>query len=258
MKNFTRRALLALAALLPLGSYAQEKKDDALIVFAASSLSNVLQEIGDAYTRNGGPPVKLSFAASSVLARQVEAGAQADVFFSADIDWVDYLQSHDLIQPATRTNIVGNRLVLIAPKSSSIQLKIVPGFKLAAALGSAGRLATGEVSSVPVGRYAKAAFTKLGVWDAIETRVVGAENVRAAMAYVDRGEAALGVVYESDALVDRQVRVVDVFPADSHPPIVYPAAVTKTAKPGAQSFVKFLSGDAAQSLFKKYGFTPIK
>jgi molybdate transport system substrate-binding protein len=172
---------------------------------------------------------------------------------SADSDWMDYLQTRQLIQAATRRDVAGNRLVLIAPADSLVKLKIGPHFALAAALGK-GRLATGDPASVPVGRYAEAALTKLGVWGDIEPRIVRADNVRSALTFVDRGEAPLGIVYETDALIDKKVRVVDVFPADSHPPIVYPAALTRGAQMAATRFIAFLDSPAASQTFKSYGF----
>ena len=227
-----------------------------LLVFAAASLTDVLQDIGTTYTRETGQPVKFSFAASSALAHQIEAGAEADVFFSADTDWVDYLQTHKLIDPATRVDVVGNRLVLVAPTDSKITLKIAPGFALRAALGADGRLATGDPDSVPVGRYAHAALSSLGVWDSIADRLVRADNVRAALAFVARGESPLGIVYRTDALIEKKVRIVDTFPTNSHPPILYPAAVTVHAASSARQFVQSLTSRPTQEIFRKYGFEP--
>jgi molybdate transport system substrate-binding protein len=167
---------------------------------------------------------------------------------------MDYLQSRNLIQAASRKNLVGNRLVLIAPAQSQIQLKIAPHFPLAAALGK-GRLATGDPDSVPAGRYARSALTTLGVWDEIAPRLAPAENVRVALLYVARGEAPLGIVYASDALADKSVRVVDTFPADTHEPIVYPIALTKSAKSQAEAFIAYLAGQQGRDIFVKYGFT---
>lgn len=223
-------------------------------VFAASSLTDAMQQLAETYRRTAHVDVKLSFAASSNLARQIESGARADVFFSADTDWMDYLQKRNLIQPTTRANLLGNSLVLIAPAQSAIQLKIAPHFALAAALGTR-RLATGDPDSVPVGRYARAALMTLGVWDAVASRIARAENVRAALMYVARGETPLGIVYGSDALVEKGVRVVDTFPANTHPPIVYPIALIKSAQDTAAPFLAYLSGPQAQKVFIKYGFT---
>lgn len=227
-----------------------------ITVFAAASLTNVLQDLGDAFTNETAIPVRFSFAASSTLARQIENGSPADVFFSADLEWMDYLQSKGLIQPATRQEMLGNKLVLVAPLSSKVVLKIEPHFPLAATLGN-GRLATGDPDSVPVGRYAKEALITLGVWDSVSARLVRADSVRSALAFVDRGEAALGIVYVTDALVDKNVRFVDAFPAGSHAPIVYPAALTAAAKPDAGKFLRYLRGPAGDLAFKQYGFTPL-
>jgi molybdate transport system substrate-binding protein len=225
-----------------------------LLVFAAASLTDALTEASSAYTRASGQPVKLSFAASSALARQLEAGARADVFVSADLEWMDYVETRGLVERASRRNLLGNRLALVAPKSSTLQLDIVPGLALAKALGG-GRLATGDPDYVPAGRYARSALTSLGAWDDVTARLVRADNVRVALAFVARGEAPLGIVYETDARAEPGVRIVGLFPASSHPPIVYPAAPLRNAKPGATDFVAFLRGEAAGAIFRRYGFT---
>jgi len=224
-----------------------------VLVFAAASLTDALQEIASNCEKSGHVPVKSSFAASSSLARQIESGAQADVFFSADTDWMDYLEKHNLIQVATRRNVLGNTLVLIAPAQSQIKLKIAPHFPLAAALGE-GRLATGDPDSVPVGRYARSALKTLGVWDQVANRIARAENVRVALLYVTRGEAPLGIVYGSDTLVEKGVRVVDTFPPDTHEPIVYPVALTRSAQPAAATFMSCLVSPPSEQIFVKYGF----
>jgi molybdate transport system substrate-binding protein len=187
------------------------------------------------------------------LARQIEAGARADVFFSADADWMDYVQSRGLINHASRANVLGNRLVLIAPVDSTLQLTITPGFDLLAALRG-GRLSTGDPDSVPIGKYARSALLSLGVWNQVADHLVRADNVRAALAFVDRGEAPLGIVYQTDALSDKKVRVVATFPANTHVPIVYPVALTSGAGQGAEAFVAYLRGPAGQAVFEKYGF----
>lgn len=225
-----------------------------LLVFAAASLTDVLRPIAVAYSRQSGEAVTFSFAASSALARQIAAGAQADVFFSADTDWMDFLASRHLIDADTRRNVVGNRLALIAPAGSRTALEIRRGFDLAGALGPSGRLAVGEPESVPAGRYAREALRSLGVWQSIAGRLIPAENVRAALEYVARGEAPLGIVYETDALIEHRVRVVGLFPASSHPPIDYPAAAVSGAPPTAAGFVRFLASGRAQGIFHKYGF----
>jgi molybdate transport system substrate-binding protein len=259
----TRRALLC---ILLLGLLAARPDTGAaqgaagapppdLIVLAASSLTDALNEIGPAFTAATHRGVKLSYAASSALARQIEAGAPADVFMSADTDWMDYLQTRNLIDTASRRNVLGNRLVLISPADSTVTIKIRPHFALAQLLGS-GRLATGNPDSVPVGRYARIALTNLGVWSAVQDKVAPADNVRAALALVARGEAPLGIVYRTDALVEKKVRIVADFPASSHDPITYPVATTAHPQPGAADFVKFLQSRAARAIFAKYGFDP--
>jgi molybdate transport system substrate-binding protein len=228
----------------------------AILVFAAASLTDVLEKLGADFGKSTGIGVKFVFAASSVLARQIEAGASADIFFSADRDWMDYLQNRKLIQAESRRDLLGNRLVLIAPAASTLNLKIAPQFELAAALGK-GRLATGDPDSVPAGRYARAALTSLGVWNSVMDRIVRAENVRAALAFVERGEVPLGIVYQTDALIDKGVRIVDTFPPESHPPITYPIALTVGAKSVAAQFADYLSKPAVGAVFVRYGFTPL-
>jgi molybdate transport system substrate-binding protein len=242
-------ALLASLALLLPGRAAERE----LLVFGAASLTDVLEELAAAYTRDTGQGVKLSFAASSALARQLEAGAPADVFLSADLEWMDYVQARGLIDRSTRRDLLSNRLVLIAPAASTLELEIAPGFPLARALGS-GRLATGDPDFVPVGRYARSALTTLGVWSDVARRLVRADNVRTALAFVSRGEVPLGIVYATDAQADPGVRVVDTFPAETHLPITYPVALTARAGPGAARFLEFLGGAAARAAFRKFGF----
>ncbi|MCC7462531.1 MAG: molybdate ABC transporter substrate-binding protein [Gammaproteobacteria bacterium] len=243
-------ALLVLSLALPAG--AGETRPP-LLVFAAASLTDVLQELGPAWQQQSGRAVKFSFAASSALARQVESGGRADVFVSADTDWMDYLQARNLIDTATRVNLLGNRLVLIAPAGSTLQLKIAPGFPLAGALGG-GRLSSGDPDSVPVGKYAKSALTSLGVWNSVADRLVRADSVRTALLFVERGEAPLGIVYATDAAIDPRVRVVGTFPAATHLPIVYPAARLAGGDAAATAFITFLHTPAARSVFERYGF----
>lgn len=251
--------LFALTALtMPAtAGVAPKAGDTAIVVFAAASLADVLQELGDGFTRETGIAVKFSFAASSALARQIENGAPADIFFSADIEWMDYLQARRLVDRESRRDVVGNRLVLIAPADSLLELKIEPNFPLGAALRG-GRLATGDPDAVPAGRYAKAALESLGVWDGVEARLVRADSVRAALSFVDRGEVPLGIVYETDALIDKHVRIVDVFPANSHAPIVYPIALTTKRRPEAAQFIAYVCGPAGDLAFKAYGFTRLR
>jgi molybdate transport system substrate-binding protein len=228
----------------------------AIMVFAAASLTDVLQELGDGFTKQTSIPVKFSFAATSALARQIENGAPADVFFSADLEWMDYLQARKLIRIDSRHDVVGNRLVLIAAADSKVKLKIEPHFALAATLGKE-RLASGDPDAVPAGRYAREALTALGVWNDVSARIVRADSVRSALAFVDRGETPLGIVYETDALADKHVRVVDAFPANSHLPIVYPIALTSVAKPDAGKLVDYIRGPAGDVAFKAYGFVSL-
>jgi molybdate transport system substrate-binding protein len=258
MKRLSARWLLLWLCLAGASSWAADPEKPPITVFAAASLTNVLQDLGDAFSKETSIPVRFSFAASSALARQIENGAPADVFFSADLEWMDYLQTRHLIEADSRHDVLANRLVLIAPAASMVKLTIQPHFALAAALGK-GRLATGDPDSVPAGRYARQALTALGVWNEVQDKIVRADSVRSALAFVDRGEAPLGIVYETDALIDKNVRVVDVFPADSHLPIVYPIALTGAGKSaehkfGAAKFVAFVRGPAGDAAFKAYGF----
>jgi len=224
------------------------------IVFAAASLKNALDDIAAL------APVKptISYGASSALAKQIEASAPAQVFISADLDWMDYLERRKLIREGTRRNLLGNKLVLIAPAGSSLKAGIGPGFPLAQLLGD-GRLATADPQSVPAGRYTKAALEKLGVWDSVAGRLAPTADVRAALALVARGEAPLGAVYATDAAVEPKVRVVAAFPDGSHPAIVYPAALTSSAPATgiAADFLALLSSPRARGIFEKYGFTPL-
>jgi molybdate transport system substrate-binding protein len=248
---------VALAVCIQLGSAAIARAADSeLLVFAAASLTNALDPLGPVYTKETGQPVKFSFAASSALARQLEAGATADVFMSADLEWMDYVQARNLIDTTTRRDLLGNHLVLIAPASSPAALAIEPGFALAKALGG-GRLATGDPDYVPVGKYARQALTTLGVWGDVADRLVRADNVRTALAFVARGEAPLGIVYTTDAKIEPRVRVVGTFPDDTHLPITYPAAVTKGARQGAARFIQFLGGPVARAKFSELGFSAL-
>ena len=253
MKTIWRSLLCCALIAAAWPALAVEPPSPSLVVFAAASLTNVLQDIGNDYSRQSGQPAQFSFAASSALARQIEAGTRADVFVSADEQWMDYLATRKLIEPKSRHDLLVNRLVLIAAVDSPIEIKIGAHFPLASALGK-GKLATGDPASVPVGRDAQAALTNLGVWNAVESHIVPTEDVRSALAFVARGEAALGIVYETDARVEKRVRIVDTFPDDSHPPITYPIALIATAKPGAGRFVAYLKSPAARAVFTRYGF----
>jgi molybdate transport system substrate-binding protein len=231
-----------------------QAEDKTLVVFAAASMKNALDDIDTAFTAKTGVKVSASYAASSTLAKQIEQGAPADIFVSADTDWMDYAISKKNINEATRVNLLGNSIVLIAPKDSKIDdVTIGPGFDLAKLAGD-GKIATGDVKAVPVGKYAKAALEKLGAWQAAEPKFAMAESVRAALTLVARGEAVLGIVYSTDAKVEPGVKIVGTFPADSHPPIIYPVAATATAKPEANDYISFLRSQAAKTVLEKYGF----
>ena len=241
--------LLVGSALTPAAA-----QDKTLTVFAAASMKNALDDVDAAYTARTGVKIVASYAASSALAKQIEQGAPADVFVSADTDWMDYAVGKKTINEPTRVNLLGNSIVLIAPKDSSIDnVTIGQGFDLAKLAGD-GRIATGDVKSVPVGKYAKAALDKLGAWQAAEPKFAMAESVRAALTLVGRGEAVLGIVYSTDAKVEPGVKVVGTFPADSHPAIVYPVAATMTAKPEASGYLTFLRSTTAKTILEKYGF----
>jgi molybdate transport system substrate-binding protein len=226
-----------------------------VLVFAAASLKPALDTIIATPEAKAIGEIKASYAASSQLARQIEHGAPAAMFISADQDWMDYVEQRDLIAKDTRTNLLGNALVLIAPANSGVKLAIAPGVDLLAALGSDGRLAIGEPNSVPAGKYAKAALTTLGLWSTIEARTVSADNVRAALNFVARKEAPLGIVYRSDAISEPAVRIVDTFPASTHAAIVYPIALLKSGDTeAARRLLDLLRSDAARATFVHYGF----
>ena len=258
MSRILGRMLLLAIALAASSTLAAEAEREPLIVFAAASLTDTLQQIGPLYSAQSKIPVKFSFAASSALAKQIESGAKVDAFFSADQDWMNYLQERKLIQGETRRDLLGNRLALIAPADSKITLKLARGAPLLAALGANGRLATGDPDSVPVGKYAKTALGNLDLWAAIEPRLARAENVRVALMYVARGEAPLGIVYATDATVEPKVRVVDLFPESSHAPITYPVAALSAAAPATTSFIAFLRSEEARAIFTKAGFNIIQ
>jgi molybdate transport system substrate-binding protein len=229
-------------------------QDKTLTVFAAASMKNALDDIDAAYTANSGVKIIVSYGPSSGLAKQLEQGAPADIFVSADTEWMDYAAGKKSISEPTRINLLGNSIVLVAPKDSKIDnVNIGAGFDLAK-LASDGRIATGDVKSVPVGKYAKAALEKLGSWPAAEAKFAMADNVRAALTLVARGEAALGIVYSTDAKVESGVKIVGTFPPDSHPAIIYPVAATTTAMPEASDYLAFLGSTAAKNILEKYGF----
>ena len=220
-------------------------------IFAAASLQTALTRIAAGY-RGPGAPLQVSFGASSAMARQIAQGAPADLFISADIEWMDWLAQRRLIAAGTRRNLLSNRLVLIAPKDSKVALRIAPGVPLAGAL-SGGRLAIADPVAVPAGKYGKAALTRLGLWDSVAGRLAPAENVRAALAYVARGETPLGIVYATDAHAEPKVRVVGTFPASTHPRILYPAALTR-GTPAGRAVLDYLSDPKAMAVFAAEGF----
>jgi molybdate transport system substrate-binding protein len=236
--------------LLAVGTTAAHMDDKAIAVFAAASLKNALDDVDTAFTKQSGLKVIVSYGASSALAKQIEQGAPADIFASADLHWMDYCAR----KKATRVNLLGNKLVLIAAKDAKIDyVTIGPGFDLAQLAGE-GRVATGDVREVPVGLYAKVALERLGAWAAVERKMVMAEDVRAALSRVARGEALLGIVYETDAKIEPAVKVIGVFPDNTDDPIIYPVALRANAKPDAAQYLSFLRSQTAKSVFEKYGF----
>ena len=251
LRSFSALLLIAVS----LASTTARAQDDAgLTVFAAASLKEALDEAAAAYRKQTGVPVRVSYAASSALARQIEQGAPADVFFSADLEWMDYLQQRNRLDVATRRSLLGNRLVLIAPRASKAQVDLKRPATLLAALGD-GRLAVGQTRTVPAGKYAKASLESLSLWNGVRPRLAESESVRAALMLVARGETPLGIVYASDAKAEPGVRVVATFPEDSHPPIVYPVAALRGARAAqAARFVRWLASPAADALFTKRGF----
>jgi molybdate transport system substrate-binding protein len=245
-------AIFALFATLALPFAAGQ--DRTLTVFAAASMKNALDDLNAAFSQSTGVKVITSYAASSALMNQIEQGAPADVFVSADLDWMDYGSQKKVIKDETRINLLGNRLVLIAPKNSKLDnVAVKAGFNLAQ-LAQNDRIATADVRAVPVGKYAKAALENLGAWEAAAPKFAMTENVRAALMLVAREEAALGIVYATDAKVEPGVKVIGVFPEGSHPPIVYPVAATVTAKPEAASYLTYLRSGNARRIFEQYGF----
>jgi len=247
---------LALAAALLAGAAPQATRAQSgdVVVFAAASLKTALDAVNAQWQKETGRRAVVSYAASSALAKQIEQGAPAQLFISADLDWMHYLAQKSLIKPETRSNLLGNRLVIIAPKDKAQPLEVKRGLDLAARLGS-GRLALANVDAVPAGKYAKAALTKLGAWDGVAARTAQAENVRAALLLVARGEAPLGIVYQTDAAAEPSVAIVGVFPEDTHPAIVYPVALTATAThPGAAAFLAYLTSAGAKFVFEAHGF----
>ena len=257
----TSRVLLASILLSLLGSAwgtAATAQDAKLVIFAAASLKDALDEVNAAYQRDKEQETTTSYNASSTLAKQIEEGAPADIFISADPDWMYYLAKKDLIKLETRVDLLGNRLVLIAPVDSAVKLSIGPNFPLAQALGD-GRLAIADPRSVPAGKYGRVALAALGVWSSVADKLAPAENVRATLALVSRGEAPLGIVYQTDANSDKGVQIVGAFPDNTHPPIVYPiAVVAESTNPGAPGYVAFLRSPTARSIFEEQGFSVLQ
>ena len=227
-----------------------------ITVFAAASLKNALDDTNAAFTKATGVKITASYAASSALAKQIEQGAPADVFISADLQWMDYASGRKLIKADTRVNLLGNKLVLIAPADSKIaNVAIGHGFDIAK-LAGASRIAVADVNAVPAGRYAKAALEKLGAWAAAEPKLAQAENVRATLAFVARDETPIGIVYETDTKVEPKVKVIGAFPDGSYPPVTYPVAATvTTTKQSVPQYLHFLRSPAAKAIFEKYGFS---
>jgi molybdate transport system substrate-binding protein len=255
--NRRRSFALLFGAALALGAgtgsaFAQVKEP---LVFAAASLKNALDDVAAQWQRETGKKVVISYAASNTLIKQIEQGAPADIFISADLDWMDYGQEHNLINVQTRSNLLSNRIVLVAPKDARLTLNITRGFDLASAL-KGGRLAMANVDAVPAGKYGKAALEKLGAWGGVKDKIAQADNVRAALLLVSRGEAPLGIVYQTDAASEPAVKIVGTFPEDSHPPITYPIALTKTStNPDARAFLSYVRSAAARPAFERQGFT---
>jgi molybdate transport system substrate-binding protein len=252
MIAIARRAVLLVIPLMGLAPALGAEQP--LTVFAAASLKTALDQANQAFTAGTGIPVRASYAASSALAKQIAQGAPADVYASADVDWMDDLDGRKLVLPGTRVDLLGNRLVVIAANDSPVSALALDPASFTAALGDA-RLALAEINSVPAGRYAKAALQSLGLWEKLQRQLAMAENVRAALRFVSRGEAPLGIVYATDAAADSEVKVVATLPADSHPPIVYPFAAIVDGNPErARSYLEFLQGRPARAIFEKQGF----
>lgn len=258
LRHFSVIATAAVVAFSIGLSAGAAKAQDKVTVFAAASMKNALDNADKAWSAEAGKQVTASYAASSALAKQIESGAPADVFISADLDWMKYVSEKKLIKEDTKTNWLANRIVLVAPKDKATPVDVKPGFDLAGLLHG-GKLAMGEPNSVPAGKYGKAALEKLGSWTEVEKSVAGAESVRAALALISRGEAPFGIVYQTDAAADPGVAIVGTFPEDTHPPIVYPIAILSDSKsPDAAAYVEFLKSAKAAPFFEKEGFTVLK
>ena len=254
MSVMNGRAALFLVGLLAAAPVAQSGQAADVLIFAAASLQTALDELAPFIQKATDARIRVSYAASPALARQIENGAPADIFISADLDWMKYLADRRLVRTESQTELLGNRLVLIATRDRPSQLKIAQGFGLAEALGR-NRLALADPEVVPAGKYAREALTKLGVWESVAGRIAAAENVRAALMLVSRGEAPLGIVYRTDAAIDPGVAIVDTFPETTHSTIVYPAALTPTASAAGEKVLAYLRTTAARAVFDKHGFT---
>jgi molybdate transport system substrate-binding protein len=249
MRALTFGVALSIGSLYGLAAQAKD-----VTIFAAASLKNALDDVAAAWSSETGKKTVISYAASNVLAKQIEAGAPADIFFSADLDWMDYAASKNMIDDKSRVQLLSNSLVLVALRDANFSVSLQPGIDLASSLGS-GRLAMGNVDAVPAGKYGKAALENLRAWDGVKDKVAQAENVRAALLLVSRGEAPLGIVYKTDAVSDSNVKIVASFPPESHAPIVYPVALTKdSTNIDAAEFLAFLRSAKAKPFFEKQGF----
>jgi len=258
VRRALKRVLLCLALSVGPSVALAQPSPEPVTVFAAASLKNALDDVAKAFSAQTSIPVRASYAASSAIARQIEQGAPADVFISADTDWMDYLEQRRLIAPGARRDLLANHLALIAPAGSAVRLRIAPGMPLAAALGADGRLAMAG-PDVPAGRYAQAALTALKVWPSVQARLARGESVRATLAFVARGETPLGIVYDTDARIEPKVRIVGLFPDSSHPAIRYPAALVAASRnPSAPAFLAFLRGPRASAIFRRYGFITLR
>lgn len=254
IKSLAAIALMA-AGIVFVAPKAPSRADDKPVtIFAAASLKNALDDISQRWVAGGHPKPVISYAASGPLAKQIEAGAPADLFISADLDWMDYVQTKHLIDPPSRVTLLGNKLVLVVPKAATATIALKPGADFAGFIGT-GRLAIGQPQSVPAGKYAEAALTKLGLWDQVKDKLAPADSVRSALFLVARGEVTAGIVYQTDAASEPSVKIIATFPADSHPPILYPAArIAASSNGDAAAFLTFLQSDAAQPAFEKQGF----
>lgn len=253
MRRASRRAILALPILATQPAWAQSP----VTVFAAASLADALRLLGAEWAARGHPAPRVSLAASSTLARQIEQGAGADLFLSADEAWMDHLQQRNLIVPETRRSPIGNALALVSPVDQPRRVALARGTDLLALLGPRGRLAVGDPAHVPAGRYARAALEWVGQWEALAPRLARADNVRAALLLVERGEAPFGIVYSTDAAASPGVAVAGLFPPGSHPPVTYPFALTRRAEanPAAHAFLDFLAGPEAAPIWRRLGFS---